>query len=186
MNPFPDRLTISRRHFLQAGAMPILATSAVAGVARSLAAWTADPGTAGSWTKEERLLPAAAVTSGRQHFFGYYDKQPFDPTGQYLLGLQCDVMGRLQEPNDVATIGLIDLHRENQWSQIVETRAWNWQMGCHVEWLPSESRRIIYNDRRDGRLLAEIRDLDKDTTRVLPRPIFALVRTPPGWEPKRF
>jgi hypothetical protein len=128
-----------------------------------------------SWTTEERLLPAAAVTRGpKQHFFGYYDKQQFDSTGRYLLGLECDVIGRLQQPDDAATIGLVDLKRDNQWTPLAQTRAWNWQMGCHVEWLPGHGRRTIYNDRRDGRLVAVIRDLDKNSESVLSRPVFTV------------
>jgi len=88
--------------------------------------------------------------------------------------LECSVIGRLQQPDDVAVIGMVDIARNHRWTPLVETRAWNWQMGCHAEWLPGQPRRIIFNDRREGQLVAVIRDLDSKRETVLPRPIFTV------------
>jgi len=128
-----------------------------------------------TWTIEDRPAPAVAVTGGpRQHFFGYYDQQPFDPSGRLLLALECDAIHRLQQPQDVATLGRVDLHRGNEWTPLARTRAWNWQMGCTSLWLGPNGRRIIHNDRRDGTLVAVVRDADGREQRVLDRPIFTL------------
>jgi len=170
--------SISRRQVLLTSISATLAGPAVLGrggglLARAVA--SADEATVKAWTAQQRVLPAVAVTGGpRQHFFGYYDKQQFDPTGRYLLGLECDVIGRLQRPEDAATIGIVDLQRDHAWTPLAQTRAWNWQMGCHLEWLPGEARTIVYNDRRDGRLVAVVRNLDQQSERVLPRPIFSV------------
>ena len=124
---------------------------------------------------EQRAVPAQAVTSGpKQHFFGYYDKNQFDPSDRYLLGLQCDVIGRMQTPDDRAEIGVVDLEGDNAWIPLAETAAWNWQMGCMAEWLPGTESSIIHNDRRDGRFVSVIRDLDGREERVLPHPFFEL------------
>jgi len=128
-----------------------------------------------SGTTEKRLLPAIAVTHGpKQHYFGYYDKHQFDPSNRYLLGVECDIIGRLQRAEDTATVGIIDLEHENEWTPLAETKAWNWQMGCMAEWLPGTEKKIIYNDRREGEFVSVIRDINKGEERVLPRPVFEI------------
>ena len=129
----------------------------------------------GTWTNEDRPLPAVAVTSGpRQHYFGYYDKSPFSADGRHLLALECDVLDRLQEPDDTAVLGMVDFQDGNRWTPLAETRAWSWQMGCMSLWLPGPGRRVIYNDRREGRLISVVLDIDGDEQRVLPRPVACL------------
>ena len=124
---------------------------------------------------EERLLSATAVAHGpKQHYFGYYDKDPFDTSGRYLLGLECDVIGRLQQPDDRAMIGILDLEQGSEWVPVAETAAWNWQMGCMAEWLPGTDKTIIYNDRRDGAFVSVITDIERGEQRVLPNPVFEI------------
>jgi hypothetical protein len=127
------------------------------------------------WERKEQILPARAVTRGpKQHYFGYYDKQQFAPTGRYLLGHECSFIGRMQREQDVAVVGLTDLEAGDHWTPLAETRAFNWQMGSMLEWLPGSRDRIIHNDRREGTFVSVIRDLDGRELRVLPRAIFAL------------
>ena len=122
---------------------------------------------------DERLLPAVGLTRGpRQHFFGYYDRTPFDASGRYLLGLECDDLRRPQRPEDTATVGLVDTEQGNRWVPLAETLAWNWQMGCMAEWLPGTDRKIIYNDRRQGRLVSVILDAGTRDEQMLPSPVF--------------
>ena len=54
--------------------------------------------------------PAArAVTRGpRYHFFGYYDKHPWNASGRYMLGLETTFMDRPPTAEDGAIVGLID------------------------------------------------------------------------------
>jgi len=120
--------------------------------------------------------PARAVTRGpRCHFFGYYDKSPWDATGRYILDLETTFMDRPPAPHDRATIGLIDTAKANTWRPIARTVAWNWQQGAMLQWLPSApDRLIIHNDRREGRFVSVVHDVFAEEERVLPRPIYAL------------
>jgi hypothetical protein len=116
--------------------------------------------TTGGWQLKEQLLPARAVTRGpRQHYFGYYNQQQFDPTGRYLLGHECSFIGRMQKPEDAAAVGLVDLAAGSNWLPLAETKAFSWQIGGMLEWLPGSRDRIIHNDRRNGTLVSVIRDL---------------------------
>ena len=96
----------------------------------------------------EKLLPARRVTSGAHHFFGYYDKTPWDASGRYLLALAVDFIDRMPTADDRARIGMIDLEDGDRWIPLAETAAWCWQQGAMLQWLPSDpGRKIIYNQR---------------------------------------
>lgn len=120
--------------------------------------------------------PVQRLTDGtRHHFFGYYDKCPWNVTGRYVLALETDFMDRPPRPDDVATVGMVDLARGNQWITLAETQAWNWQQGAMLQWLPSHpDRLIIFNARSDDRLVSVVRDVHDGSARTLPRPIYAI------------
>lgn len=121
----------------------------------------------------ERPCPVRAVTRGpKHHFFGYYDRNPWDATGRYLLAQETDFIDRPPTADDRVTIGLIDTQSGDRWTPLAETYAWNWQMGCNMLWLSGAAdREIIYNAREDGRWVSVIRDVFSGKARTLPRPI---------------
>ncbi len=124
---------------------------------------------------EQHLLNAHAVTSGSHHFFGYYDKSPWDATGRYLLALQVPFMDRQPTPDDAATVGMIDLQDDNKWIPLDETLAWCWQQGTMLQWLPTEpDQKIIYNQRDGDKFISLVRDVHTGETYALPRPIYTI------------
>lgn len=121
--------------------------------------------------------PAAqAITKGpRHHFFGYYDKFPWDATGRYIVALETNFIDRPPNPDDLATIGLVDLEDDNRWIPLAETHAWNWQQGTMLHWLSTApDRLIIHNDRDADSFFSVIRDVHTGETRKLPRPVYAV------------
>ncbi|HVU25689.1 MAG TPA: hypothetical protein VHE13_16280 [Opitutus sp.] len=125
-----------------------------------------------------RSIPAQAVTGGpRHHFFGYYDKSPWDDSGRWLLGMSSAFMDRPPGPDDAVVIGLIDCAGGHVWRPLAETRAWNWQQGCMLQWLGGgRTGEIIFNDRRDGRFVSRIVDVNTGRERVIDRPVYAVNR----------
>lgn len=119
---------------------------------------------------------AQAVTCGpRHHFFGYYDKSPWDRAMRRRLALETTFLDHPPDGQDVAAIGLIDPTGDGTLQPLAETRAWNWQQGCMLCWLPgTEDREIIYNDLREGQFVAVIREVETGRERVLPRPLYAV------------
>jgi len=115
------------------------------------------------------------VTQGPlHHFVGYYGITPWDATGRYLLCMQSDFSDRLVEPDDTASLMLVDLETGTP-RKVGETRAWNFQQGALVHWLGSApEREIIYNDRVDGALRSVILDVHSGEQRVMPEPIAAV------------
>ncbi|HOX37946.1 MAG TPA: hypothetical protein PL033_08155 [Candidatus Brocadiia bacterium] len=129
---------------------------------------------------ETRILDAKAVTSGPKfHYFGYYDKTPWNASGRYLLSLEIGFMDRMPTPEDACGIGMVDLKDGNRWIPLAQTKAFNWQQGTMLQWLGSApDRMIIYNDVRNGHFAAVVRDTQSGEGYDLPLPIYAV--TPDG------
>lgn len=121
-------------------------------------------------------VPVKAVTNGpKHHFFGYYDKCPWDANGHLMLSMEVDFINHLPECCDVATIGIIDLLNNNHFQAIAQTYAWNWQQGCMLQWLPPDYRRyIIYNDRQNDRFVSIIMDTKTSEKKILPTTIYSI------------
>lgn len=152
--PFP------RRDFLKLAAQ----ATAVYGAAN----WSATQAT-------DELPPVRAITRGPLfHWFGYYDKLQFDPSSRYALGARVGFEHRSPRPDDVIKVGLIDLAEGDRWTELGESRAWNWQQGCMLQWLPGSRTDVIWNDRQGERFVAHILNTKTKKRRTLPAPIYAL------------
>ena len=125
------------------------------------------------------LVVPRAVTRGlRHHFFGYYDKSPWDATGRWMLGLEATFMDRPPTEKDQVTVGLIDTANGNEWTALAETSAWNWQQGCMLQWLNGgREDEIIFNVRSDDGLGARILNVKTGRSRTLDRPVYAVNAT---------
>jgi hypothetical protein len=153
-----NRLLPSRRELLQA-----MAGAAVGRIGSNLRA------------EDEQLPPIRALTKGPKfHWFGYYDKLEFDPTGRYVLGMEVDFEHRSPKPDDVIKVGMVDLHDKDRWIELGESRAWNWQQGCMLQWLPGSKTEVIWNDRQSDRFVCHILDTQTRKKRTLPVPIYAI------------
>jgi hypothetical protein len=121
------------------------------------------------------LPPIRPVTRGPKfHWFGYYDKLQFDPSGRYALGMEVDFEHRSPRPEDVVKIGLVDLVERDRWIALDETRAWCWQQGCMLQWRPSSKSEILWNDRQGDHYVCHIRDVKTGRKRTLPWAIYTL------------
>jgi hypothetical protein len=108
------------------------------------------------------------------HWFGYYDKLQFDPSGRHVLAMEAGFEGRQPTPEDEIRLGTIDLAQGDRWREIGSSRAWNWQQGCMLQWIPGSSSEVIWNDREKGRFVSRVLDLETGRLRTLPLPVYAL------------
>ena len=121
------------------------------------------------------LPPARAITHGPKfHWFGYYDKLEFDPSGRYVLGMEVDFEHRSPKATDVIKVGMVDLEEGDRWIELGESRAWNWQQGCMLQWLPGSKTEVVWNDRQDDRFIAHVLDVKSREKRTLPGPIYSM------------
>jgi hypothetical protein len=115
------------------------------------------------------------ITSGpKHHWFGYYDKLQFDPSGRYVLGMEVDFEHRSPTSEDVIRVGMIDLADGDRWIELGETRAWCWQQGCMLQWIPGSDREVIWNDREGDRFVCHVLDVHSGKKRTLGNPIYTV------------
>lgn len=121
-------------------------------------------------------MPARAVTRGpKHHFFGYYDKTPWDKTGRFLLAHEIDFADRQPNPGEELTVGMVDLKDDDKFIPLAKTVAWSWQQGAMLQWLGSApDREVIFNSLTDGKPSSTILDVHSGKTRTLPIPIYSV------------
>jgi len=122
-----------------------------------------------------QYVPTRFITKGpKHHWFGYYDKLEFDPSGRYVLSNQVSFEGRSPTENDVIQIGMIDLEDGDKWIELGESKAWGWQQGCMLQFLPGSDNEVIWNDREGNQFVSHIINIESQEKRTLPFPIYAL------------
>lgn len=120
-------------------------------------------------------IPVRTITRGpKYHWFGYYDKLQFDPSGRYGLGMEVDFEHRSPTAGDTIRIGMVDLEDDDRWVELGESKAWCWQQGCMLQWLPGSDSEIIWNDRIEDRFVARIMDVQTRKTRTIPHAIYCV------------
>ncbi|MDA2927631.1 hypothetical protein MYX78_10460 [Acidobacteria bacterium AH-259-G07] len=126
-------------------------------------------------TSEDALPPVRAITRGpRFHWFGYYDKWEFDPADRYVLGMEVGFESRSPRASDAVRIGMVDLWEDDLWIELGESRAWCWQQGCMLQWLPGSSTEIIWNDRQGRHFVCRILDVKTGEKQTISSPIYAV------------
>ena len=126
-------------------------------------------------TTSHPKVPVRVITKGpRHHWFGYYDKLQFDPTSRFVLGMSVGFQHRSPRGDDVIKIGMVDLESNDQWIELGETRAWNWQQGCMLQWRPGSDREVIWNDREKDRFVCRIMDVKTRQVQTVEHPVYSL------------
>ena len=114
-----------------------------------------------------------------EYFFGYYDKSPWDITDRYMLCMKANDTWSDVSPHEKADILIIDTQKAEsdpeRVKKIAETRAWNVQQACMLQWLgPDFSSKILYNDYRDGKYVSVILTLDTMEEKVIPAAVYSV------------
>lgn len=114
-----------------------------------------------------------------EYFFGYYDKSPWDATDRYMLCLKANDTWSDVSPKEVAEIILIDTMKDendsSRYKKIAETRSWNVQQGCMLQWLgPDYKDKIIYNDFRNSEYCSVILDINTMKERIIHAPVYTV------------
>lgn len=117
-----------------------------------------------------------AVTAGPgHHFFGYYDKSPWNASGTLLLAHEAAFNDRPPGADDSVTIGVVHVEDGNRFQPLAAARAWNWQQGAMLQWHPADPERLfVHNDRRSSRVVAVVRDVAGREIGVYDRPVYAI------------
>ncbi len=124
---------------------------------------------------EGDIIKMSPSDSTHDYFFGYYDKSPWDASGQYVLCMCAKDTWSNADPKDEAEIFLIDTKDNNAIRKLATTYCWNVQQGCMAQWLgPDFKTRIIYNDLREGMYCSVILDIVSREERILKMPVYSV------------
>ncbi|MCD7972884.1 MAG: hypothetical protein LUG18_09515 [Candidatus Azobacteroides sp.] len=129
-----------------------------------------------SWDGKTKLyVPTKKLTSEPgHHWFAYYDKIECDPTNRYVLCMKTTFEHRSPTPEDVIEIGMVDLHNDCAWIKLGESRAWGWQQGCQLQFVPGSDGEIVWNDKEGERFVCHILNIHTREKRTIPWAIYAL------------
>ncbi|TWU66069.1 hypothetical protein [Crateriforma conspicua] len=125
--------------------------------------------------KLETMVPYRQITKPPgHHWFGYYDKREFDPTGTKVLSNRVNFEGRSPTGNDSIDVGYVDTADGDHWVPLGVSNAWGWQQGCMLQWIGRDGRRVLWNDRQGDQFVCRIHDLKSGRTRTIDRPIYTI------------
>ncbi|MBM3782961.1 MAG: hypothetical protein FJW30_01310 [Acidobacteria bacterium] len=108
------------------------------------------------------------------HWFGYYDKLEFDPTGRYVLANEVSFEHRSPRADDEIRVGMVDTDDNDRWIDLGSTRAWNWQQGCMLQFVPGSKDEVVWNDRVDGEFVCHVVNIKSGKKRTLGSAIYTL------------
>lgn len=114
---------------------------------------------------------------GAHVYFGYYDVSPFGADGSKILATR--TMADNVSPHDsgdTLDVGYYHLNSPDQeFIKIGESRAWNWQQGCRLQWVPNPAERILYNNFDGKRFVTCVYDVcGRKNVRTLDMPVYAV------------
>lgn len=122
-----------------------------------------------------RPVPVRAITQGPAfHWFAYYDKYQFDPSGRYVLGMAVDFENRKPTAADKVQVGLVDLEDGDRWTPLGTSCSWSWQQGCMLQWRPGSDHEVMWNDREGDRFVTRLVDIETGMQQTWPWPFYAL------------
>ena len=148
------RRMTSRRHFLSALALSPFAARA---------------------QDAPKFPPTRVITKGPGfHWFAYYDKLQFSPDNRFVLSNKVGFEHRSPTADDEIEVGMVDLQDGDKWIPLGKSKAWNWQQGCMLQWIPGTESKVIWNDREKDKFVSHILDVKTMEKHTLPAPIYAL------------
>jgi hypothetical protein len=125
--------------------------------------------------KAEGEIMRISPNDGMEYFFGYYDKSPWDATDRFMLCMRAKDTYSSAAPKSPADIILFDTQQNNTYKVLGKTNSWNVQQGCMLQWLgPDYTKRIIYNDFRNGQYCSVILDIKTMEEVIISMPIYSV------------
>ena len=118
------------------------------------------------------LLPRPEIKSAypiierKGFFYGFHDHSPFSEDDSKLLANHASFDLRMPKKNETLEVGFFDGENHMNFNRIAETRAWNWHMGCKLQWCGNNDK-VIFNDHIDGRNVARVIDINSSNETIL-------------------
>ena len=98
-------------------------------------------------------------------FFGYYDISPFNTQRDEIVYLN------LNEKENFVHIMLNTCDNSNE-VELATSRAWNWQQGCRLRWMPNNDREVVFNDFDGWSYYSRIFNVDNKEEKRIDSPLY--------------
>jgi hypothetical protein len=69
---------------------------------------------------------------------------------------------------------MIDTANQDRWIELGTSRAWGWQQGCMLQWIPGSATDVLWNDREDNQHVCRILNTQTGSLRTIPHPIYTV------------
>lgn len=120
-------------------------------------------------------VPVKQITDAPgYHWFAYYDKLQCNPSGRYVLSMKTYFEHRSPRPDDIIEIGMVDLQDNCKWIKLGTSKAWGWQQGCQLQFIPGSKNEVLWNDREGDKFVCHIVNVETFEKRTIPWAIYAL------------
>ncbi|MFW6016529.1 MAG: hypothetical protein ACOCRK_08825 [bacterium] len=114
------------------------------------------------------------TSDNKEHYFGYYDKSPWNKRGDKLLTLQIPFSDKHPNGDYPAEVAYINL-KDNTYNKIDQTKTWNLQQGSMLQWLgPDFNKKIIYNDFINNKYVSIIYNLENKNKTIMDKPVYSV------------
>ena len=125
--------------------------------------------------KKSDIPGLVQVSSNKiSHNFGYYDKCPWSKDQHYMVYTGITDATHNYVTDKPTPIILYDCISKTE-TVLAYTHVWNSQQGCMLQWLgPDFSKKIIFNDFRDGKYCSVILNIEDKTEKVLKTPVYSV------------
>lgn len=111
--------------------------------------------------------------SDTEHLFGYYDKSPWNNNESKIIYLSATGAYKQVAPSEKAHIILHDIKTDKK-KTIADTKTWNIQQGCMLQWLGDSNDTIIFNDINHDKYVSRILNTETMQERIIDAPIYSL------------
>jgi hypothetical protein len=109
-----------------------------------------------------------------EHLFGYYDKSPWNRSGDKIIYLRVKDASSVTA-SDVPAEIIINNIKTDEETSLTKTNSWNVQQGCMLQWLgPDFETEILFNDFRRGKHCAIIFNVDTKEERIIDVPVYSV------------
>lgn len=110
--------------------------------------------------------------SGKESYFGYYDKSPINMTNEYIVFQSTNIDTKNIPDNNIPVdIAIYDVVNEN-YEKISTSNTYNWQQGAKLMWI--DKYKFIYNDFDyvRNKYISKIFDIKLKKNSVIDYPIY--------------
>ena len=110
---------------------------------------------------------AYPIIQRKGYFFGFHDHSPFSHDNKRLLANHFNDDLYMPNGNNALEIGFFEGDDYEHFIPVSQSYAWNWHMGCKLQWRGSYNE-IIFNDYREGSNISRIINIDSKEEIILP------------------